>query len=223
MIEFLQDYVTKSLPPETFKDEERVERSAESELYLVQLGVAGYVHDGLLVDADYQPITRTEKVLVVTTDRRFADTGRAGEVIGLDTPQRATSGPGNDVVFSGQPDSTVLGDTEFEQLRSDFASVTGEFELYRTGSTEEIDRLKGLIDAGNDAFREMNNSHVEDKERLTSERDEAIRERDEAKSYADDLSARITQLEADLAAATAPPPAEEQQQSASAPTAPKRK
>ncbi|MBM6576350.1 hypothetical protein KCP91_08190 [Microvirga sp. SRT01] len=206
MIEFIQDYVTKSLPPETFKDGEKVERSPESELYLVQLGVAGYVHDGRLVDQDYQPLVRKPAVVVVTSDRRLADTGRAGEMLGLDAPQRATSGPGNAVVFSGQPDSTTLGGTEFEQLRSDFAAVHSQFEQYRTGSTEEMDRLKGLIDAGNDAFREMNNSHVEDKERLTSERDEAIRERNEAKSYADDLGARITQLEADLAAATAPPP-----------------
>src|SRR5438105_3492574 len=101
MIEFIQDYVTKSLPPETFKDGERVERSPESELYLVQLGVAGYIHDGRLVDQDYQPLVRKPAVVVVTSDRRLADTGRAGEMLGLDAPQRATSGPGNAVVFSG--------------------------------------------------------------------------------------------------------------------------
>lgn len=81
MIEFIQDYVTKALPPESFTDGQQVsDRSAESELYFVRLGVAGFVIDGKLVDQDYQPIIRQPVVVVATTDRRFAvDTGRGAK------------------------------------------------------------------------------------------------------------------------------------------------
>lgn len=139
MIEFIQDYVTKSLPPETFKDGEQVTRSAESELYLVRLGVAGYVVDGVLVDQDYQPIVRQTVAVVVSTDRRFADTGRGGEVIGLAAPQRASSGPGNEVVFSGQPDSTTLDGVDVAQLTADLASA-------RQASDDATGREQGLVD-----------------------------------------------------------------------------
>lgn len=225
MIEFIQDYVTKALPPESFKDGDKVERSTESELYFVRLGVAGYVHDGNIVDQDYQPIER-KTVVIVTTDRRFTDVaGRGGETIGLEAPQRATSGPGNDVVFSGQPDSMTLGGVEFEQLSGDLAASRGEFETYRTTSEGEIERLKGLIEAGNDAFRDMNNSHVVDKddlrvkiEQITGERDQALSDLKEARSQHDGLvleyqatreqldtgAARIVELEGLLAAATKP-------------------
>lgn len=227
MIEFIQDYVTKALPPESFTDGQQVsDRSAESELYLVRLGVAGFVVDGKLVDQDYQPIVRQPVVIVAATDRRFADTGRSGEVIGLDAPQRATSGPGNDVVLSGQPDSTTLGGVEFEQLRGDLASSRGELETYRATSEGEIERLKGLIDAGNDAFREMNNSHVTDKNdlglkvgQLTGERDRALADLKASRSQHEGMvlecqairdqqdagAARILELEGLLADATKPP------------------
>ncbi len=189
MIEFIQDYVTKALPPESFKDGEQVERSTESELYFVRLGVAGYLVDGKLFDQDYQPIVRQTVVVVATTDRRFSDTGRGGEVIGLEAPQRATSGPGNEALFSGQPESTTLGGVEFEQLRGDLASSRGEFETYRTTSEGEIDRLKGLIDAGTEAFRTADTAFGEERTKLTGERDQAR----------DDLKLARTQHEADVA------------------------
>ncbi|MEH3046501.1 hypothetical protein [Sphingomonas adhaesiva] len=90
MIEFLQDYETKAIPPEVFRKGERPERTPESEMYFVQLGVAGYVVDGKLVDADYHPIVVVEAEAANTT----TVTGRAGELaLGDGTPQRASSGP----------------------------------------------------------------------------------------------------------------------------------
>lgn len=219
MIEFIQDYVTKALPPESFTDGQRVsDRSAESELYFVRLGVAGFVVDGKLVDQDYQPIER-KTVVIVSTDRRFTDVaGRGGETIGLEAPQRATSGPGNDVVFSGQPDSTTLGGVEFEQLRGDLAQSRGEFETYRTSNEGEIERLKGLIEAGNDAFHKADTAFGEEREKLTRERDQALADLKDARSQHEGVAleyqgagkqletsaARIIELEGLLADATNP-------------------
>lgn len=141
MIEFLQDYVTKSIPPETFKAEERVERSTESELYFVRLGAAAFVTDDGLVDADYHPIATTPVVAVVATDRRFAAGGRAGEAVGLAAPQRATTGPGNAVVFGGQPESTSLLPVETEQLRADLATALAQIDEHREDSAKQADAL----------------------------------------------------------------------------------
>jgi len=233
MIEFIQNYVTKALPPESFKDGEQVERSAESELYFVRLGVAGYLIDGKLVDQDYQPTVRQPVIIVATTDRRFAaDTGRGGEAIGLAAPQRATSGPGNAVLLSGQPDSMTLGGVEVDQLRGDIAASVSQVEEGQTANEDEMDRLKGLIEAGNDAFREMNNSHLTDKGELrqqidtltndfvalTGERDQALAGLKDARSQHEGLvleyqatreqldtgAARIVELEGLLADATKP-------------------
>lgn len=141
MIEFLQDYVTKSLPPETFEAGQQVARSEESESYFVRLGVAGFVVNGQLLDADFAPIAREPVAVVVTTDRRFAGGGRAGEVIGLAAPQRATSGPGNAVVFGGQPDNLNLSPVEAEQLRADLAASIAQFDEHRTESAKQIETL----------------------------------------------------------------------------------
>lgn len=219
MIEFIQDYVTKALPPESFTDGQQVERSAESELYFVRLGVAGYLVDGKLVDQDYRTIVRQPVVVVATTDRRFAvDTGRGGEFIGLAAPQRASSGPGNEALLSGQPDSTTLGGVEFEQLRGDLASSASQFEEYRTTSTGEIERLKGLIEAGNDAFHKADTTFAEEREKLAGERDQALADLNDARSQHEGLvleyqatreqldtgTARILELEGLLADATKP-------------------
>lgn len=220
MIEFIQDYVTKALPPESFTDGQQVsDRSTESELYFVRLGVAGFVVDGKLVDQDYQPIER-KAVVIVTTDRRFTDTaGRGGETIGLEAPQRASSGPGNDVVFSGQPDSTTLSGVEFDQLRGDLAQSRGEFEIYRTSNEGEITRLKGLIEAGNDAFHKADTAFADERARITGERDQALADLKESRSQREGLvleyqatreqldtaAARIVELEGLLADATKPP------------------
>ena len=204
MIEFLQDYVTKALPPESFTDGEQVTRSPESELYFVRLGVAGYVIDGKLVDQDYQPIVRKVIAVIETVDRRFADTGRGGEIIGLDAPQRASSGPGNDVVFSGQPDGTTLGSLEFEQLRGDLAASSSQFAEFRTTSESEIERLKGLLDAGTEAFRTADSAFAQEREKLTGERDQALADLGELRPQLDTATSRVAELEGLLAEATKP-------------------
>lgn len=220
MIEFIQDYVTKALPPESFTDGQQVsDRSAESELYFVRLGVAGFVIDGKLVDQDYQPIIRQPVVVVATTDRRFAvDTGRGGEVIGLAAPQRATSGPGNEALLSGQPDSTTLGGVEVDQLRGDLATSASQFEEYRTTNEGEIERLKGLIEAGNDAFHKADTAFAEERKNLAVERDQALADLKDSRSQHEGLvleyqaareqldtgAARIVELEGLLADATKP-------------------
>jgi hypothetical protein len=218
MIEFIQNYVTKALPPESFTDGQQVERSAESELYFVRLGVAGYLVDGKLLDQDYLPITRQTVVVVATTDRRFSDTGRGGEVIGLEAPQRATSGPGNEVLFAGQPDSTTLGGVEFEQLRGDLASSASQFEQYRTINESEVERLKGLIDAATDAFHKADTAFGEERTKLVGERDQALADLTDSRSQHEGLvleyqaaqkqidtgAARIIELEGLLAEANKP-------------------
>ncbi len=128
MIKFLQHYTTKAAPPEVFEVDQEVSRSPESELYFVRLGVAGFLVDGVVLNEDYQPIVRETMAIVVTNDRRFADTGRGGEVISLDAPARASSGPGNAAAFAGQPDSIGLSEVEVAQLRSDLAEAIGRGE-----------------------------------------------------------------------------------------------
>lgn len=123
MIKFIQDYTTKALPPESFEKDQEVERSTESERYFVQLGVAGYLIDDKLVDQEYRPIVVETIVVVGSTDRRFADAGRGGETLGFDGPQRASTGPGNAVMF-GREDVFETADGELhhvqvEQLASD--------------------------------------------------------------------------------------------------------
>jgi len=220
MIEFLQDYTTKALPPEVFTDGQQVERSPESELYFVRLGVAGYLVDGKLVGEDYQPIERKTVAVIVTTDRRFGG-GRAGEVIGLDAPQRASTGPGNDVVFSGQPDSTTLDPVEIEQLRSDLAASIEQLDDHRTSTTTQIEELTANLTAAQGA-RE---AALADLATAQADRDAAVRDRDEAVAAQtsaearaekavndyDDLrhstdadTARIAELEKQLTAATKP-------------------
>lgn len=220
MIEFLQDYTTKSLPPEVFTDGQHVERSPESELYFVRLGVAGYLVDGKLVGEDYQPIERKTVAVISTTDRRFGG-GRAGEVIGIDAPQRASTGPGNEVVFSGQPDSTSLDPVEVAQLRTDLAASIEQLDDHRTSTTAQIEQITGNLTAAQGA-RE---AALADLAAAQSDRDAAFAERDEALSdlsalrethdkltsdyaalrqAADADAGRIDELEKKLAAATKP-------------------
>lgn len=128
MIKFIRDYTTKALPPESFEKDQEVSRSVESERYLVQLGVAGYLVDGKLVDAEYRPIVVETIVVVTTGDRRFADGGRGGEVLGVEAPQRASTGPGNAAMF-GITDVVETADgelhrVEVEQLASDLPPPT---------------------------------------------------------------------------------------------------
>lgn len=166
MIEFLQDYTTESFPPETFKKGAQVSREETSERYFVGRGLAGYVVDGKLVDADHRPIVaETVTVEIVRPGERRADLAvRAGEVM-TGQPPRATSGPGVPFV----------------------EAATGAKGTPPVVLEAEVERLKAALETGNDLFRDMNNSHVEtadalrlDVERLTKELADANGEGDDA-------------------------------------------
>lgn len=148
MIEFLQDYTTEALPPEHFSKGEQVSRSEESERYFVGRGLAGYLVDGKLVDADHRPIvTAVVAVEVVTPGERRADPGfRAGEVM-TGQPPRASSGPGVPFV---EPEAGMAG----------APPVVLE---------AEVERLKAALLASEEMFHDMNNSHVSTAEDLRSE------------------------------------------------------
>lgn len=180
MIEFLVDYRTESLPPETFKKGEQVSREENSERYFVGRGLAGYVVDGKLVDANHRPIVNeTVVVEVVRPGERRADLAvRAGEVM-TGQPPRATSGPGVPFV----------------------EAATGVEGAPAVVLEAEIERLKAALATGDDLFRDMNNSHVEaadalrlDIDRLTKEladmvaaRDQALEDLGELRTQHDDI------------------------------------
>jgi len=201
MIRFIQDYTTKSLPPEHFeKGQEVSTRSAESELYFVRLGVAGYVVDGVLVDQDYHPIVETQTVVVVdSADRRFRDGGRSGEMLGLDAPQRASTGPGNAVVFGTNDVDPDLSRVQVDQLTSDLAASLQQLDEHRTSTSEQIETLTSELTAAQGA-RE---SALSDVTAAEGERDAAIVERDEARQAVDEWSRRYADRQAELDAAVA--------------------
>lgn len=155
MIEFLQDYTTEALPPEHFTKGQQVTRSEDSERYFVGRGLAGYLVDGKLVDVDHRPIvTTTAAVEVVVPGDRRADLGfRAGEVM-IGQPPRASSGPGVPFV---EPDVGIAGSP----------GVVLE---------AEVERLKAELLASEEMFRDMNNSHVGDKDGLRADLDRLTRE-----------------------------------------------
>lgn len=178
MIEFIQDYTTKALPPEVFKAKEQVERSPESELYFVRLGVAGFVHNGELVGEDYKPLVVTQTVVQVVSpgDRRFADGGRGGEMLGLATPQRASTGPGNDVVFGTSNVSTGLQQVQVDQLSSDLAASIQQLDEHRDLTSGQINELTTALTA----VQGEREAALADLASVTAERDAATKERDEA-------------------------------------------
>lgn len=139
MIEFIQDYTTKAIPPEVFTDGQQVtDRSAESELYFVRLGVAGFVHEGNLVDQDYQPLVRAQTALVVEGgDRRSV-------AIGLEAPQRASSGPVTDLFGTND---AGLSQVQIDQLTSDLAASMQQLDEHRTTTTAQIDELTADLTA----------------------------------------------------------------------------
>ncbi|WP_137898344.1 hypothetical protein [Sphingomonas sp. 2SG] len=179
MIEFLQDYTTEALPPESFKKGQQVERSAGSEDYFVGRGLAGYVVDGKLVDDHFRPIvTKTVEVEVVQPGDRRADLAfRAGEVM-TGQPPRASSGPGVPFV---EPAAGIAGSP----------AVVLE---------AEIERLKTALGTSEDLFRDMNNSHVTDKEGIRAENERLKQELSDANAEGDDAVAARDQAVADLAA-----------------------
>ncbi len=210
MIEFLQDYKTQAVPPETFEAGQQVKRSEASELYFVRLGVAGFVTDAGLVNEDHRPIGSTlASVAEVVTpgDRRFAFGGRGGELaLGLDAPQRATSGPGN-AILAGGDQQTTAAVGEIERLTSELADANAEGdELAQTA-----DRLKLALATEQQA-------HVSTREelgRVRTDLDAAQNGRAEAEKAHAAAKTRIEDLERQLAEATKPAP--EQQDGKSQP------
>lgn len=179
MIEFLQDYTTEALPPESFKKGQQVERSAGSEGYFVGRGLAGYVVDGKLVDDHFRPIgtTKVEVEVVQPGDRRADLAVRAGEVM-TGQPPRASSGPGVPFV---EPAAGISGSP----------AVVLE---------AEIERLKTALLTSEDMFREMNNSHVTDKEGLQAENERLKQELLGADAKGDEAVVTRDQAIADIAA-----------------------
>jgi hypothetical protein len=189
MIEFIQDYTTKALPPEVFKTKEQVERSPESELYFVRLGVAGFVHNGELVGEDYKPLVVTETVVQVVSpgDRRFADGGRGGEMLGLVTPQRASTGPGNDVVFGTSNVSTGLQQVQVDQLSSDLAASIQQLDEHRDLTSGQINELTTALTA----VQGEREAALADLATATAARDAATKERDENQQAAEEAKRQL--------------------------------
>lgn len=179
MIEFLQNYTTEALPPETFTKGQQVSRSEESERYFVGRGLAGYVVDGKLVDLNHQPLVPAAPLVEIVQpgDRRLDLGGRGGEVM-TGQPPRASSGPGVPFV---------------EPVSGSAGSPPVVLEA-------EVERLKAALATSDELFRDMSTSHEAEKdqlradvERLTKELDEAISERDR---HAADRAALTDQHEA---------------------------
>lgn len=194
MIEFLQDYETKAIPPEVFEAGDRETRSDESELYFVKLGVAAFVTKAGLVDIDHRPIT-VEPVaeVVVPGERRALLTGRAGELpLGVDAPQRATTGPGNAALFGGDQ-QTAAAAAEFEALRGDFDRLTGEYAALEAEHATSGESLTTVTTERDDARKAL--------ETVTAERDQLKADLANANAEGDDLAKRVETLEAELASA----------------------
>lgn len=202
MIEFLQDYETKAIPPETFELGQQVKRSEASELYFVRLGVAGYVTENGLVDEDYRPIVPASTVAEVVTpgDRRFAIGGRAGELsLGLDAPQRATSGPGNAVLAGGdqQTVATVTAAaTDLERLVAELAKATADGDDLAKASEGMKSELS--------AERQAHAATRDELSRVQTDLGAAETGRAEAEKALEAASQRVAELEQQLAEATKP-------------------
>lgn len=201
MIEFIQDYTTKALPPEVFEDGQQVTRSPESELYFVRLGVAGYVHEGNLVDQDFQPISRTQTVIAIDAgDRRFGAT-----IIGVDAPQRASSGPVVDL-FGATELTKGLSQVEVDQLTSDLAASMQQLDDHRATTSTQIDELTTNLTAVQGA-RETALSDLaaalSERDAAIAQRDAAISERDAAYAARASAESEVVRLQALLDAAAA--------------------
>ena len=199
MIKFLQDYQTRALPPETFKLGQQVKRSDDSELYFVRLGVAGYVTPDGLVDQDHHPLTPSATVAQVVSpgDQRAGLVGgRAGELsLGLDTPQRATSGPGNSVLVGGDQ-QTVAVAGEITRLTAELDSTSGE----RDGLATALDQAVGDLQAERQAHAATRNDLASAKTALAP----ADGARADAEKEVGELKSRIVSLEQQIAAAAKP-------------------
>jgi hypothetical protein len=198
MIEFLQDYETKAIPPEFFELGQQVKRSEDSELYFVRLGVAGYVTENGLVGEDYRPIVPPSTVAEVVTpgDRRFAMGGRAGELaLGLDAPQRATSGPGN-VLLAGGDQQTAAAQGELERLIAELADANAE--------GDDLAKKSEVLKSELAAERQAHTAARDELVRVQTDLGAAETGRAEAEKTLEAANQRVAELEQQLAEATKP-------------------
>lgn len=198
MIEFLQDYETKAIPPEFFELGQQVKRSDDSELYFVRLGVAGYVTENGTVGEDYRPIVSPSTVAEVVTpgDRRFAMGGRAGELaLGLDAPQRATSGPGN-VLLAGGDQQTAAAQGELERLIAELADANAE--------GDDLAKASEVLKSELAAERQAHTATRDELSRVQTDLGAAETGRAEAEKTLETANQRVAELEQQLAEATKP-------------------
>ncbi|QRY95411.1 hypothetical protein JT366_16820 [Sphingomonas paucimobilis] len=198
MIEFLQDYETKAIPPEVFELGQQVVRSDDSELYFVRLGVAGYVTENGLVGEDYRPIVPPSTVAEVVTpgDRRFAMGGRAGELaLGLDAPQRATSGPGN-VLLAGGDQQTTAAQGELERLIAELADANA--------AGDDLAKASEALKSELAAERQAHTATRDELSRVQTDLGAAETGRAEAEKTLEAANQRVAELEQQLAEATKP-------------------
>ena len=199
MIEFLQDYTTTALPPERFSKGQQVSgRSEASELYFVGLGVAGYVVDGKLVDQNYQPIVASTPVVVVdaSADRRFGG-GRAGELLGVAAPQRASTGPGNAAVFGGDVVGTGPSQIEFEQLSEDLSAVRQQHDDLGKAHADEMEQMRS---AHQDQLRDLNERSLSTLGDIEKDRDQQRGRADRAEGELSDANTALSSLREELTA-----------------------
>ncbi|EGI55012.1 hypothetical protein SUS17_2104 [Sphingomonas sp. S17] len=198
MIEFLQDYTTKAIPPESFERGQQVKRSEDSELYFVRLGVAAYVTENGLVGEDYRPIVPASTVAEVVTpgDRRFAMGGRAGELaLGLDAPQRATSGPGN-ILLAGGDQQTAAAQGELERLIAELADANAE--------GDDLAKASEALKSELAAERQAHTATRDELSRVQTDLGAAETGRAEAEKTLEAANQRVAELEQQLAEATKP-------------------
>lgn len=195
MIEFLQDYTTESLPPESFAAGQQVERSEQSERYFVGRGLAAYLVDGKLVDADQRPIATQLAVVEIVQpgDRRSGLGFRAGEVM-TGQPPRASSGPGLpllDAALAPEGSPPVVLEAEVERLTAELADANAEGD----------DLAKALTEA-NGSLRAEQEAHAATRDELVRHQTNlgaADQGRKEAEALVADLKAKVSALEGKLA------------------------
>lgn len=198
MIEFLQDYSTESLPPENFNTGQQVKRSEQSERYFVGRGLAAYVVDGKLVDADQRPIATQLAVVEVVQpgDRRSGLGFRAGEVM-TGQPPRASSGPGLpllDAALAPEGSPPVVLEAEVARLTAELADANAKG-----------DELAQAIAQANGDLHAERQAHAATRDELVRHQTDlgaADQGRKEAEQRVADLQAQVATLEGKLTEAT---------------------
>ena len=204
MIRFIQDYTTRAIPPEHFAAGDEVTRSDASELYFVQLGVAGYVTEAGLVDQDHRQINPASSIaeVVVPGENRSGLAGRAGELmLGLDAPQRGTSGPGNAVLAVGGDQQTAAAAGELDRLTSALEHAGSDV----LAVTAERDRLLAELEQAGQLGTEIGGQLDAEKVRTGDLQRELETERANTRKLQEALATaegRISDLETKVASAS---------------------